>query len=800
MKYFLIFSTLLFCSKLALAQVSINTTGASSDTSAMLDISSTSRGLLIPRMSSTQMNAIYLPATGLTIYNTDSNTFCFFTGTSWIKMSTINDNAINYKNGSLISKTSGLGGVTGGSDNILLGNQAGLSNNSGIHNIAIGTNTLKLHPNGNNNIAIGNSTMEIATQGNHNIALGTAMASSIEGSHNQAIGNYALDANSGSHNAALGELAGYSNVSGSHNVYLGNQAGSIDSSSTFIGNSAGSHNVFIGSGATASSTNLYNACAIGANAIVNSSNSMVLGHNANIGIGTSAPSEKLEVSGKIKTTNLQITNGAQDQYVLKSNANGDAIWADPSTLPNGFWAKNGNSQYSAVNGNVGINVTNPQAELDISGVPYGSSAILLRAGNSSNSTAHNQIEFGYDGQANYKHAIKSRHNGSGDANNALDFYIWNHNTDAVDNTGSKQVMTISGEDNSGRVGIGTNAPSATLDVIGTIKSNQLQLSNGANNGYILQSDLNGNAIWSDPLSIPNGNWTTNGTNQYSLVSGNIGIGTTTPTEKLDVNGKTKTTNFAMTNGAQPLYLLTCADANGTASWIDPNLMFNNIWTSFGVNSYLNKSGNLGIGTFTPEQKVHVTENIKVEGIIGAGNVDYYNPENSIICAAKSSAEGGQIQLSSGSIGHDVAYYIDNYQDNFRIMSGTDSSSQTVRLFLNEAGNMGIGTSNPNATFSIRGSESHKVNFYSSSNNTIDLNSADFYCIIFTGATTGNTIVLPDANVNYAGKEYILINHSTGNIDLTNEVIYNSNTGTHTNLGAGSRLHIICDSSKWHRIN
>jgi len=50
----------------------------------MLDISSTNKGLLIPRMTSVQIAAIAAPATGLLVYDTDFSRFYFYNGTSWI--------------------------------------------------------------------------------------------------------------------------------------------------------------------------------------------------------------------------------------------------------------------------------------------------------------------------------------------------------------------------------------------------------------------------------------------------------------------------------------------------------------------------------------------------------------------------------------------------------------------------------------------------------------------------------------------------------------------------------------------
>lgn len=68
--------------------LSINTDGSSADGSAMLDVKSTSKGLLIPRMSRTERNAIASPATGLIIYQNapDSVGLYYYNGTSWTWM------------------------------------------------------------------------------------------------------------------------------------------------------------------------------------------------------------------------------------------------------------------------------------------------------------------------------------------------------------------------------------------------------------------------------------------------------------------------------------------------------------------------------------------------------------------------------------------------------------------------------------------------------------------------------------------------------------------------------------------
>jgi hypothetical protein len=73
---FLLFSSALF------AQVGINNNNSVPDVSAMLDVKSTSKGMLVPRMTAAQRDAISNPATSLLIYCTDNNQFYTNKGTS----------------------------------------------------------------------------------------------------------------------------------------------------------------------------------------------------------------------------------------------------------------------------------------------------------------------------------------------------------------------------------------------------------------------------------------------------------------------------------------------------------------------------------------------------------------------------------------------------------------------------------------------------------------------------------------------------------------------------------------------
>jgi len=67
--------------------LAVNTTGAGADASAMLDVNSTSQGVLVPRMTAAQRGLISNPATGLLVYQTDATAgFYFYNGTQWTSL------------------------------------------------------------------------------------------------------------------------------------------------------------------------------------------------------------------------------------------------------------------------------------------------------------------------------------------------------------------------------------------------------------------------------------------------------------------------------------------------------------------------------------------------------------------------------------------------------------------------------------------------------------------------------------------------------------------------------------------
>src|ERR1700712_5541543 len=65
------------------AQIGINGDGSAPDSSSMLDIRSTTKGILVPRMTSTQRAAIKSPARGLLVYDSTTTSFWFHNGVVW---------------------------------------------------------------------------------------------------------------------------------------------------------------------------------------------------------------------------------------------------------------------------------------------------------------------------------------------------------------------------------------------------------------------------------------------------------------------------------------------------------------------------------------------------------------------------------------------------------------------------------------------------------------------------------------------------------------------------------------------
>ncbi len=251
MKYTLLGSFLFFTFS-TFAQVGVGTT--TPETSAMLEVKSTSKGFLLPRVTATEKNSIVSPATGLIVYQTDGTQgFYYYDGSSW-KLLPSASNAVPY--------TGATGAVNLGSydltvNNITIGRGTGNISSNTVN----GYQSLYSNTSGSYNIANGSYALYSNTSGSYNIANGyQALYSNITGWHNSASGYSALISNTtGYYNVAIGNNSLFGNTTGSYNTALGYAAGS----SFATGNNC----TMIGYGAQASASSVSNQITLGNSSI-----------------------------------------------------------------------------------------------------------------------------------------------------------------------------------------------------------------------------------------------------------------------------------------------------------------------------------------------------------------------------------------------------------------------------------------------------------------------------------------------------------------------------------------------------
>ena len=283
MKKKLTVTLIFFISFSMYSQVGIGTETPNS--SAILDISSLNKGLLIPRMTDSQKNAISSPAQGLLIFQTNGTVgFYSYDGTNWLHLIDGSSQGLYFGPG-----------TGNGDNNLAVGTSMG--SGTGIGNTAIGSRALENYSgvNFDYNTAVGYLSLKEVTTGQQNTALGAySMDDLTSGNMNTAIGAEVLINSTGDGNTALGRGAGWTLTTGSYNI-------------------------IIGMGADVSSNNLSNAIAIGYDAIVNASNKIRLG-NTNV--------TNIETSGTITAGAITIpnTDGSANQ-VLKTDGSGTLSWA-----------------------------------------------------------------------------------------------------------------------------------------------------------------------------------------------------------------------------------------------------------------------------------------------------------------------------------------------------------------------------------------------------------------------------------------------------------------------------------------
>ncbi len=375
---------------------------------------------------------------------------------------------------------------------------------------------------------------------------------------------------------------------------------------------------------------------------------LVIDSTGDVGIGNTSPGQKLDVSGTVKATGLQITTGAVSGYILTSDASGNATWqAAPASGIGGsgtadylpLWLTGGtslgNSAIAQSGSNVGIGTAAPSQKLDVMGIIQAQNSDfftgLLLKGTTVSSTRSPNIQF-QDNQATPQ-SIRLRKDGAG---------LIVVGTDLITRAQIGGDATTNSYFNSGNVGIGTTAPTQKLDVSGDINTSGVYRKDGVSG---VSSLTCGGGLTPSGLTISGGIITSAGTCSSigGLVSGttdkiakftagnavgdsiitesagNIGIGNSSPATTLDVTGQitTRGSNSGIVIfdrlGGGASFLLSSPSA-GIFKLIDQS----NSLTRMEIDA----SGDVGIGTTaSPAQKLHVVGNARITGIAFCDTID-----------------------------------------------------------------------------------------------------------------------------------------------------------------------------------
>jgi len=460
---------------------------------------------------------------------------------------------------------------------------------------------------------------------------------------------------------------------------------------------------------------------------------MVIKANGNVGIGTTSPTAKLFIEGNDITLNTE--GSAQGKTLYFRYSNGANVQSDSY-----LYFSTGGSPTEKMRitdgGNVGIGTTSPSTKLDVIGVGAFGTMTSSRGLYSNGLSIQNNT-----GEATslflWQSGVASAHIGS-PANSTSLYIVNSYNTGLITDPNSI-VLT-----NTGNVGIGTTSPESKLHVAGgdvLISNGQYYTAESTTGGnYKLAGLTSGNVIvigaidytsagtifaGGDNVSITTGG-VAGSSRIYINSTGNVGIGTTSPTNKLQVTGGRtylETGNEIYTlgisrSGANAYYL-------GVSNSSSPDLYFSNNAGTTRVT--LTDAGNVGIGTTSPSYNLH---------IVGTGYAsqyfasDYYR--DSRLEAMLIYAGSNQIRLGSG-VGSDFLTFYGGGNERMRI----DSS-----------GNVGIGTTAPQQLIHV------------------------------LGATNGYAMIQGASDSGQAGI-YFKKEDTTGTMDRTKGLIV-----FHTNVGSG----------------
>ena len=373
----------------------------------------------------------------------------------------------------------------------------------------------------------------------------------------------------------------------------------------------------------------------------------------NVGIGTTSPSEKLDVYGAIKLSGQVanvVTNGIAHHtngYVYFTGGTAGAAMGNDSyssaiyAVDNGsleLYAGSANRLHITSGGNVGIGTTSPATALQVNGTARatrlnstgGTVDFDAQTGNNFIQIASSIVSIANGGNVNM--TITSAGNvGIGTTSPTGKLQIADDGPNALV-LGSTQISTIGETNDGGYPGMKIVPYNSNIHIgISSTNDNKINLWYGGNN-YTYWQQLSAYSVIS--------NYSTNAL-VFQVNGGNVGIGTTSPVYKLDVNGIGNFSNGFSNPSSETGYRLKFYDNGGTyndtgigldGSGGGGEIMWFNALGGFywglgtgGTKMKLDSSGNLGIGIISPTTPLHVSGIIQVEG---GGSTTFYGTDAS----------------------------------------------------------------------------------------------------------------------------------------------------------------------------
>jgi len=360
-------------------------------------------------------------------------------------------------------------------------------------------------------------------------------------------------------------------------------------------------------------------------------------------------------------------------------------------------------------GDVGIGTTSPDGLLHVSAGTQGDARLILEADTDNNDENDvPQIWFKADGGIT-EGLIGLNNNfldimSNSSIQNGIRFF-----TGSTSNTGTTDPYTGATEKMrilpNGAVGIGTSNPIATLDVAGSIRLTGTSISSGFGVGTVMtlfdnDSTRRNRIVLGANTSgaFINSTFNTGGTQNLILNSsaGNVGIGTTNPAVKLEVNGRAKIT------GANNFLITTRTSASNQANYIqfyDNTTAANEAYIGFTSSNKDLKFQNLdSAGTLTFSSGGAVAISVDASQKVGIGTT---------APAAKLQVNGTD-GTTQGIIGHSTqGLYIGASGVNVDLKSSGNSvgtfsfsTGNNERMRINTTGDVGIGEDNPTARLHV----------------------------------------------------------------------------------------------------